>query len=260
MRNRLATQKIMQFARITLIEANDKLQKSKTKIRPEKPKCKGDIVTEGDLIVQNYIYNSIRRNYPEHGIISEEKLTENTGAEFVWVLDPIDGTKYFSKGIPLYALSLALKHNDQLVLGVVYSPKLQQLFCAEIGKGSRLNNKAIHCSPKKHLDQINICVEIPSRISPSFERRWALDKLNILVEQVNRVRIIGVSSLGLCWSAMGGFDAYVNLGSASKQWDIAAGEIIFKEANGKFCDTDGKIVAASSPVFEGLLKLLDLSS
>lgn len=198
------------------------------------PKEHGQFFTQGDLDVEEYVSKKLKEQFPDHGFDSEEMGEKNSKAEYVWILDPIDGTSYYAKDVPFYSVSLALERNKQLVLGIIYSPELDRMYCASTGRGATLNGRGIRCSGEKHLNKASICLEIPSKDSPREELRWALEKMSVLIEHAHRVRIIGVGSLGLCFCAEGGFDAYVNLGSMWKHHDIAAGEIIVREAGGEF--------------------------
>jgi len=196
----------------------------------------GDVVTDGDICVENHVISSLEKLFPNHGFDSEEMGQKNADAEYVWILDPIDGTKYYNKDMPLYAVSLALKQRgkETPILGVVYSPEFNRMYSAGIGKGAALNGRPIYCSDVDRLEDASICLEIPSRDSSSAELQWAMEKMSVLVRHAYRVRIIGVGSLGLCFCAMGGFDAYVNLGCLWKPCDHAAGRVIIREAGGEF--------------------------
>ncbi|MHC4618495.1 MAG: inositol monophosphatase family protein [Planctomycetota bacterium] len=210
----------------------------------------GEIVTEADERVEERVISSLKELYPDDGFDSEERGKENTDAEYVWILDPIDGTKYYAKGIPLYSVSLALARRGELIVGVVYSPESDQMYCASIGSGAILNDKRIHCSAEEDVAKASICLEIPSKDSPRDELHWALEKMCILIEHAHRVRIIGVGSLGLCFCARGGFDAYVNLGCMWKYCDNAAGQVIVREAGGEFSyfgKADRQIIAIAGP-------------
>lgn len=196
----------------------------------------GDIVTNGDRDVEEYVSKELEEQFPDHGLDFEEMGPKNSRADYVWILDPIDGTKYYEKGVPLYAVSLALKqrNKESPILGVVYSPEFKQTYCAALDSGATLNGQSISCSSKVCLKEASICLEIPSRDSPGDELQWALEKMTLLIKHAFRVRIIGIGSLGLCFCASGGFDAYVNLGSMWKCHDIAAGQVIVQEAGAKF--------------------------
>ena len=214
----------------------------------ERIKSYGDIVTKGDEEIEKFVIDSLRKLFPCHGFDAEESGHENIDAEYIWVLDPIDGTKYYAHRIPLYSISLALKQHggEKPILGVVFAPELNRMYCAYMGKGASLNKQRIYCNDKVDIEQASICLEIPSRYSSSIERKFAMEKMSLLVEKAYRVRIIGVGSLGLCFCAEGGFDAYVNLGSKWKNYDVAAGRIILNEAGGEFLriGQEGRLIVA----------------
>ena len=193
-----------------------------------------DIVTEADLAVESHIVGALRALYPDHGFLAEEGGAERADAEYVWVLDPIDGTKYYARSVPLYAVSLALLHRGQPAMGVVHTPQMDQLFDGIVGKGARLNGEPIRCSQVARLEDATLCAEIPSRDSDAALREKGLSQFAELVRAARRVRVLGLGSLGLCYSALGGVDAYVNLGGATKDVDVAAGGAILMAAGGEF--------------------------
>lgn len=219
-------------------------------------KARDDLVTDGDLLVEDIVLGFVERNYPDHGYDSEERGRLRADSEFVWVLDPIDGTKYYARGLPLYSISLALRRRERLILGVVYLPETDQTFSAVLGQGATLNGREIHCSPQERLEECYTCLEIPNKYSSTEERRRALSILDALIRRTQRVRILGVGSLGLCFCAMGGFDAYVNLGSSWKYCDHAAGRVILEEAGGKYVETEGMIVAGRPEITSQILDVL----
>lgn len=225
------------------------------------PKEEDQFFTQGDIDVEDYVSNKLGEQFPGHGFDSEEMGKKNSKSEYVWILDPIDGTSYYSKDVPFYSVSLALAHRGELVLGIVYCPELDRMYCASMGDGAILNGQAIHCSGEKRLEKAHICLEIPSANSHQCELRWALEKMSVLIERAYRVRIIGVGSLGLCFCASGGFDAYVNLGSMWKRHDIAAGQVIVREAGGKFLyvgEEEKQIIAGSGKLCDKIRDLLKI--
>ena len=219
-------------------------------------KARGDVVTQGDLDIERYIIDRIRTRFPEHGIISEERGEVEGASEYVWVLDPIDGTKYYASGLPFYAISLALRIGNTLVLGIVYSPELDMFFSASSGLGATLNGASIRCSEDKKLEDSYICLEIPSRFSRAEEISSGMEKMRKLIDRSMRVRIIGVSSLGLCFCAMSAFDGFVNLGNSWNEWDIAGGQFIAVEAGMKVSLAARKIIAGPPLLHDQLVKLV----
>lgn len=216
----------------------------------------GDLATNGDLAVEEFIRDALRERYPDHDFITEESEGRSTGAACEWILDPVDGTKYYARQLPMCSISLALRVEGKLSLGVVYSPLLRQLFTAASGMGAFLNGERFRCSDQQKLAEAMVCVEIPSRHSAPEERDRALRQLRMVIDNVQRIRIIGVCSLGLCWTANGGFDSYINLGSASHIWDVAAGKVVLEESGAKVDLIDGRIVAGSPYLQNGLIELL----
>jgi len=222
-------------------------------------KAQGDIVTDADLLVENLVLSELRRRFPDHGFDSEEAGQQRADAEYVWMLDPIDGTKYYARNVPLWSVSLALLHHGQPVLGIVYSPENGRMYCAARGDGATLNDEPIGCSSQTSIEKASLCIEIPSRDASPDDRRWAMDKMATLVEHSYRVRILGVGALGLCFTAAGGFDAYVNLAGPWKPCDIAAGQIILTEAGGQFLTFGRKIIAGPPALCAELRDLLHIS-
>ncbi len=224
-------------------DAGAKAREMIHRVRVRQHKEHGDMVTDGDLCVEEYVISSLKKLFPDHGFVSEERGAERADAEYIWTLDPIDGTKYYAKDVPLWAISLALSRRGEPLLGIVFSPELDRLYAARTGNGATLNDRPIHCSAVKHLDKASICLEIPNRDSDDDERKWALAKMSELVERAYRVRIIGVSSLGLCFTAAAGFDAFVSLNSPWHEWDVAAGRLILHESGGDYRLRGRRIIA-----------------
>ena len=216
----------------------------------------GDIVTDGDLCVEEHVISSLKKLFPDHGFVSEERGHERTDAEYVWTLDPIDGTKYYVRDVPLWAISLALSRRGEPLLGIVFSPELDRFYSASTGNGATLNSRPIHCSAVKDLEQASICLEIPNRDSDDDERKRALARLSELVERAYRVRIIGVSSIGLCFCAAAGFDAFVSLSSPWHEWDVAAGRLILHESGAAYRLHGRRIIAAPAALCDEIEVLL----
>ncbi len=247
----------LEYAKKLVYKAGSRV-KGMTLSKVKYSKENDDLVTEADLIVNDYIIEKLLRKFPHHKVYSEEKH-QQTNAKYLWILDPIDGTKYYARKIPLYAISLALQIDGELAIGIVYDPESEQMYYGSFDSHAMLNDIEINCSEEKNLGNCIVCVEIPSRHAPVTERNWAMEKLRVIIDTVQRARIIGVSSLGLSWCAKGGFDAYINLGSTSKIWDVAAGYVIIKKAGGVITYKEGKIVAGPLDLHNQLIDLLKLT-
>jgi len=243
-----------QIVRDAGAKAREMLHRSRVRQHKEH----GDIVTDGDLCVEEHVISSLKELFPDHGFVSEERGAERADAEYVWTLDPIDGTKYYARDVPLWAISLALSRGGEPLLGIVFSPDLDRLYSARAGQGATLNSRPIHCSAVEHLEQASICLEIPNRDSDAAERKSALAKMAKLVERAYRVRIIGVSSLGLCFCAAAGFDAFVSLSSPWHEWDIAAGRLILHESGADYRTHGRQIIAGPATLGDEIQALLEM--
>ncbi len=217
----------------------------------------GDLATDMDLRVNQHIVSGLQRLFPAAGILSEESGASGMDREDAWVVDPIDGSKHYARGIPLYALSVALQRKGHLVLGVVHAPATGETFAAIRGGGATRNGSAIACSRQASLDRAILCVELPSRHSGQAAIRGALDRLEALMMGCQRIRVVGVTTLGLCYCASGAFDAYVNLGSSPNAlWDTAAGEVIACEAGCVLSRTGGITVAGNPGLHRQIVERL----
>jgi myo-inositol-1(or 4)-monophosphatase len=217
---------------------------------------RAEVTTNIDLKVDDTIVTFLAEEFPDHGVISEESGEKNPHAESVWIVDPIDGTRHFARGIPLYGISVALRTKGELRVGVVYFPENDELFTAVKGHGAHRNGEPISCSPETDLDKAIICLEIPSRHDTEEALDRALARTKKLILSCLRVRIVGIASWGLCHCASGAYDGYVNLGSPPKLWDVAAGEIIITEAGGRISYADGVGVAGRPYLYDRIAEVL----
>ncbi len=218
----------------------------------------GDVATNMDIKANEIIISSLSKKFPDYGIISEESKNKTPNADNVWILDPIDGSKHYAIGNPLYGISLALQQDGEICFGIVYFPANDELFHATTNQGAFLNNKRIfRKNDRINLKDAIICVEIPSRHDAPKILSDALARFKKLILNCQRVRIVGISSFGMCYCASGGFDGYVSLGCKQKKiWDIAGGEIIMKESGCLISHINGAIVAGNSSIYDKIIKLL----
>ena len=136
----------MDFKNIALKAATDAGEKLRslfnTDLKHHK-KGKNDIVTEADFAAEKIILDLIKKHFPSHNTISEEAGIEKNNSDYTWIIDPLDGTVNYTQGIEEYAVSIALSHNDKIIIGVIYRPESNEIFFAEKGKGAFKNNKKI---------------------------------------------------------------------------------------------------------------------
>jgi myo-inositol-1(or 4)-monophosphatase len=228
---------------------------------PIKYKMKGshDIQAEADLRSEKIILDIITSAFPSHSIISEEAGEQKADAAYLWAVDPLDGTINYARGIDEFCVSIALTHNDQTILGVVYQPVMQQLFVAEKGKGSYVNDEQIHVSSERDMIRSLVATDASSDLNMRQANFAALAKISTSVRQA---RIYGSSALHLVRVAQGHIDFYFKM--HTNYWDCAAGALIVQEAGGVVTDIDGQpftrdsqtILAGSKAIHAQALTLL----
>ena len=239
-------------------EAGEKIKKIFGHSIIKRLKEDDDLTTDADFLVEEFIFDFIKNHFPAHGFDSEERKIYQPDAEYMWILDPIDGTKYFHQGIPLFSIALALQHKKELVLGIVNIPETNQLFYTSThdNMASILNDSKIYCSDNKPLEDISIILELPNRNNSNFNIDYSFSVMQALLRKVKRIRIIGVGSISLCYCAMGGFDVYMNLNMIRKHYDYAAGRIIVEQAGGQYFETNQMIIGGRKENVNNILDFL----
>jgi len=218
------------------------LQKQNKLIKVDS-KSEKDILTEADTESEKLILDKIKKNFPSHNIISEEVGTIDKKSEYTWIIDPLDGTIFFSKGIPLYSVAIGLKYKEDMILGVVYSPITKELFFAEKGKGAFLNDKKINVSSIDSLSKSFITIDY----KPTIENiNKGIDLMKTLATKSFFVRALACQVLEFVYIACGRSEG--NVCYSTKLWDLAAAKIIIEEAGGKLTDHQGNKVDLNSPV------------
>jgi myo-inositol-1(or 4)-monophosphatase len=218
-----------------------------------------DLVTDVDIRSEKYLIESIRGRYKDHRIVSEESGINQGGDCCVWFIDPIDGTVNFAHGIPIFSISIAYAQDGQLELGVIYDPMRDECFSAEHGRGSWLNGKPIRASSAKDLGHSLMITGFPYDIRTNPENN--LDHYASFALTSLGVRRLGSAALDLCYIAAGRFDGYWELRLNS--WDIAAGELIAREAGALVTNLNGDLddlvqnpvsqhsILAANPILHG---------
>jgi myo-inositol-1(or 4)-monophosphatase len=217
-------------------------------------------VTEADHAAEKAIMDVIKAQFPDHFILSEEAGEIIQDSNYKWIIDPIDGTINFSRGIPLNCVSIGIEHHKEIILGAVYNPHLNELFFAEKGKGATLNENPIHVSNETKVIKSCLVTGFPYTYLDALN--GPLEVFGRLIRQGVSVRRLGSAAIDLCWVAAGRFDGFYE--HKLEAWDSAAGYLIAEEAGGKVTDLKGQkyspykhgIVATNGKIHEELLKII----
>lgn len=211
-----------------------------------------DLVTEVDLESERMVIDYLKHKYPDISYLSEERGTDNAEAEYKWVIDPLDGTTNFAQGIPIFSISVALMKNDTSVLGVVYDPVTGELFHAIRGEGAYQNDKRICVSKRSELDQSVLATGFS--YSRAADMHNNLDVFAYFAPLVRGLRRLGSASYDMCNVARGSLDGYWEMNL--RIWDVAAGDVIIKEAGGSivyFEHKDGISLVCGNDIICGIL-------
>jgi myo-inositol-1(or 4)-monophosphatase len=221
----------------------------------------GDFVSAADRKAEEIIRAELTKARPAFGLVMEESgEVEGTDGQHRWHVDPLDGTTNFLHGIPIFASSIALERQGQIVAGVIYNPVMDELYTAERGRGAFLNDRRLRVAGRTELPDMVFATGLPFIGKGDHGR--TLKELRYIMPEVAGVRRCGAAALDLAWTASGRFDGYWERGLNS--WDIAAGILMVKEAGGyvsdlsskdKMLDT-GDVVAGNEYAQQHLLRLL----
>jgi myo-inositol-1(or 4)-monophosphatase len=222
-------------------------------------KQQNDFVREIDQQAEQAIIETIRDAYPNHGILAEESGKQGND-EFVWIIDPLDGTLNYIHGFPHFAVSIAVQQKGRLEHGLIFDPIRQETFTASRGEGARLNDRRIRVSKRAQLQGSLLGTGFPFRQQQQLEPY--IKTLQTLMPLASGIRRAGSAALDLAYVAAGRFDGFWEFGLAP--WDIAAGAVILQEAGGLISDsqggenylTNGEVIAGNPKVFKALLQVI----
>lgn len=226
-----------------------------------KEKLDKSIITEADIKSEEKIRSILQKYYPEYSILGEELGYKQTTSDFVWAVDPLDGTTNFSMKIPLFSVSIALAYKGNSIKGVVYCPFTDEIFYAEKGKGAFLNGEKIKVSENNDIKKSFITFCHGNDKESIILAMNFLKKFKLINE---KIRQLGSAAIELCYVASGRCEGYMIPGP--KPWDIAAGIIIVEEAGGKVTNFNGKsidiytktLLATNGKIHQELLKMLKI--
>ncbi len=222
----------------------------------------GDFVSAADRKAEKTLYEELARARPGYGFVLEESgRIEGADKSHSWFIDPLDGTSNFLHGLPIFAISIGLEREGQIVAGLVYNPASGDMFIAEKGQGAFYNNRRLRVAARSEMSASLIGCGIP-HLGKAREHSRFMAELAAVMAKAGNVRRLGAAALDLCFVASGSYDGFWERNLQA--WDMAAGIIIIKEAGGFVTDADGgsdmlakgSICAGNEAIQRDLLKLI----
>jgi myo-inositol-1(or 4)-monophosphatase len=221
----------------------------------------GDPFSEADLRAEETVKTLLATAHPAYGFLGEEGgLVEGEDAEHVWVVDPLDGTMNFVRGVPFFAVNIALAQAGEVIAGVTYIPMMDEMFWAETGAGAYLNGEPIRVAKTTRLEDAILAIGIP--FAGKLRHEQFVHEIAQLTPRVASVRRLGAGAVDTAYVACGRFDAYWE--QSVSPWDMAAGAVIVREAGGVVTDTlggaldimGGSVLNAAPGIHSALLEVM----
>lgn len=219
-----------------------------------------NLVTEIDKKSEQTIIQFIKNKYPSHGILAEEQGELRTNSEYLWVIDPLDGTTNFAHGLPIFSVSIGLQKKNKTIAGVVYDVMRNIIYSAEAGGGSFANGTRINVSRRNEIQQSMLVTGFPYNVKENPEK--AFERFEVMTKNSRAVRRLGSAAIDFCYVAEGVFEGFweVHL----HPWDICAGKLLVEEAGGVVTDFNGseidihskRILASNKLVHQLIIELL----
>lgn len=197
-------------------------------------KGRGNVVTDIDFAVERAVTGLLAARYPDHAVLSEETAAETRSDGWLWVVDPLDGTKNFSRGLPHFCFTIALCHAMRPVVALTHHPLLDEEFLAVEGEGTALNGERVHVSDARTVRESVLAVDLGY---DGGRARRQLEMALALWPGMQALRVAGSAALGFAYAAAGRWDFFVH--SDLQPWDVAAGLLLVREAGGTVTDRDG---------------------
>ena len=225
-------------------------------------KGKVDLLTQYDIMVENYLKNEFVKEYKDFEFVGEESFKEKKIPQKAIIADPIDGTTNFVHSLPYVCISVALWENGETTEAAVYNPILEEFFYAKKGKGSFLNGKKIEVSKEKALINSLFATGFPySKYKKSNDFFWSIKAIEKFLPKIRDIRRYGSAAIDLCYVACGKYEVFFEAGL--KAWDVAAGILVLKEAGGEILNNKGQkylfgdiIVATNGKITKDVLSIL----
>lgn len=225
----------LDFARGTVESAVESLKENVHESLEIRYKSKFDLFTKMDKQVENSIVGSIRENFPDHDIVTEETDLERVGSDKVWYIDPISGSTNYAHGLPIYGISLALKLEDEIKVGAIYNSVADKVFYAEKDEGAYLEEEKISVSTVDKIEKALVSTTFPYN---EEDRKKNLEYFNKIAPKVEGIRRTGSVSVDLSFLALGAIEGFWAI--ELKSWDTAAGWLLVEESGGEVSRINGE--------------------
>ncbi len=234
---------ITEFAKALAVKAGRLVQSGFNRRMTIQYKGRINPVTQIDLASEELISHEISRRFPGHAVLGEEGSDSRGKSEFVWIVDPLDGTVNFAHGFPVYCVSIGVEYQGQIVAGAVYDPERKELFWSLRGSGAWLNKTRIRVSSESRLDRALLATGFAYDIGTA--RKNNLGYFARMAKKAQGVRRPGSAAIDLCWLAAGRIDGFWEL--KLHPWDTAAATLIVAEAGGRLSRVDGSTYSIFAP-------------
>jgi len=252
----------LEVAEKTAREAGVVLLENLGKVKKIEFKAKNSLVTEVDKLSEEIIINNIKKSFPSHDIFAEESGRHSENSDYLWLIDPIDGTTNYAHAYPFFSISIALEVKGEVEIGLVYDPVKDEMFTAEAGKGAYLNGELIKVSKSDSIEHSHVCTGFMHEIEWMIEAN--IKHFGNFIRRARAVRRDGSAALDVCYVACGRFDGFWELGL--NPWDTAAAVLILKEAGGQVTTFSGdeysiyikEILASNSIIHGQMIEILAL--
>lgn len=240
-------------------EAGELLVNNFGKIKTIESKGDRNFATNLDKQAEKMIIAQIKSKFPDHGIIGEEGGTQKLTSDYIWIIDPLDGTHNFMHNIPIFGVSIGIMYRNNFIAGVIYMPVEKELYVGEKGNGAFKNNKRIHVSQTSDLKRCSISFDSSIRYTPKV----MLKTLDKLAQEVFNIRMLGSSVRALTYIAEGKLDASVEF--HDWPWDFSGAVALIEEAGGKMTTLDGAklthqtkgYIASNKAAYQKIFKIVN---
>lgn len=252
--------KFREVATEAALRAGELLLKNLHKVKKVDYKGAVNLVTDIDRKSEALIHKIIKSHFPQHSFLAEEEVREKTASDYLWTIDPLDGTTNYAHGFPVFCVNLSLLKRGEVVMGLTYNPVLEEMFYAEEGAGAFLNRLRIHVSKTAELNDSLLATGFPYDLRESKDNN--LDYFSSFVLKAQAVRRAGSAALDLAYTACGRFDGFweFKLGA----WDVSAGCLLVKEAGGRVTNFKGgevdifrgEVLASNGKIHEQMISVI----